>query len=252
MNKLLSEISATQTPVTNVIPYVLLLLFLTSCLEGQVTAEEQPLTKQEEAIAYFKDVALGMEFGNVDEVTRKWQKDIFIYVEGEQDSTLMEELDIIIADLNDLIDDGETTLSITHDPDSSNFSIFFGSGQEFESRFSPAIGYTETNYGMFWLSWNPNNEIRQATMYVDIYRPKKVNQRHLLREELTQSLGMAKDSPKYEDSIFNSSYSVSAVTEYSEMDKDVIQLLYHPQMKTGLSVFQVQPVLESIIDDVVQ
>ena len=50
-------------------------------------------------------------------------------------------------------------------------------------------------------------------------------QKHILREELTQSLGLFNDSEKYENSIFYDGYST--VTEYSEIDKELIDMLYN-------------------------
>ena len=63
-------------------------------------------------------------------------------------------------------------------------------------------------------------------MYIDTQRPDVSGQKHLLREELTQSLGLANDSYLFDDSIFQQSWT--NVTKYSQMDKDIIRLLYHP------------------------
>ena len=82
-------------------------------------------------------------------------------------------------------------------------------------------------------------------MYVDIYRANTIEQRHLLREELTQSLGLAKDSFKYPNSIFQSSWTQTL--NYMEIDKDVIRLLYHPNMSTGLNALAVEDVLSNIL-----
>ena len=43
-------------------------------------------------------------------------------------------------------------------------------------------------------------------MYVDIFRANEQGQLHLLREELTQSLGLGQDSEKYLNSIFQCNY----------------------------------------------
>ena len=68
-------------------------------------------------------------------------------------------------------------------------------------------------------------------MYVDIFRADLPGQKHLLREELTQSLGLGNDSPQYIESIFQSAWTTT--TSYSMLDKDVIRLLYHPEMNIG-------------------
>ncbi|SMO61612.1 DUF2927 domain-containing protein [Gracilimonas mengyeensis] len=205
---------------------------------------------QREAIDYFKEIALGFELGSASEITRKWDEDMVIYVGGEKKDYLMTELEDVILELNEMLAADGVEIRTTADSSRSNFYLFLGSGQEFEDRFEPARGQTANNYGLFWVYWNSRNELNRGAMYVDLYRPEQVNQLHLLREELTQSLGLAKDSPKYQNSIFQSSYSGS-VTEYSDLDKALISLLYHPEMDTGLNASEVEPVLERIVTEVV-
>lgn len=49
--------------------------------------------------------------------------------------------------------------------------------------------------------------------------------KHVLREEITQSLGFGNDSIKYPDSIFYENFSI--VTKYSELDKAIIRKHYN-------------------------
>jgi hypothetical protein len=63
-------------------------------------------------------------------------------------------------------------------------------------------------------------------MYVDIYRCESLDgQKHLLREELTQSLGLFNDSYKYENSIFQQRWTET--TEYAPIDRVLIDMLYN-------------------------
>ena len=82
-------------------------------------------------------------------------------------------------------------------------------------------------------------------MYVDINKANTLEQKHLLREEFTQSLGLAKDSGLYDDSIFQSEWT--STTEYSTIDRDLIRLLYHPTMISGLNAAQSETVLRAIL-----
>jgi hypothetical protein len=50
-------------------------------------------------------------------------------------------------------------------------------------------------------------------------------EKHVLREELTQSLGFGNDSIKYPDSIFYENFS--SLTKYSELDKAIIRKHYN-------------------------
>ncbi|WP_234568203.1 DUF2927 domain-containing protein [Rhodohalobacter sp. 614A] len=232
--------------------WIAALLLFASCSDSSTGGSNSGLSEdQENVIQYFKDVALGFEFGNALEITRKWNEDILIFVDGEENQMLRDELDTVVSELNNLLalDDIEistTTDSTTH----FNYYLFLGPGEEYAQIEPNAQGYVESNFGLFFVNMNAANQIVSGTMYVDTNRPAPMNQRHLLREELTQSLGMAKDSDKYSDSIFNSSYSVD-VTEFSEYDEAVIRLLYHPSMKAGFNASQADSVLYGIIDDVI-
>jgi hypothetical protein len=63
-------------------------------------------------------------------------------------------------------------------------------------------------------------------MYVDLYRANEIDeQKHLLREELTQSLGLVNDSWKYKNSIFYQGWTTT--TEYSDIDRELIDILYN-------------------------
>ena len=103
----------------------------------------------------------------------------------------------------------------------------------------------DANLGLFSIFWNNQNQFISGHMYVDIDRAGTTQQKHLLREELTQSLGLAKDSPKYLESIFQSSSTTT--TEYAPIDKELIRLLYHCNMNVGLDEEQTEVTLEEIL-----
>jgi hypothetical protein len=82
-------------------------------------------------------------------------------------------------------------------------------------------------------------------MYVDIIRANSIEQKHLLREEFTQSLGFARDSQLYMESIFQSDWTTTI--EYAPIDQDLIRLLYHPEMSVGLNELEVDNALREIL-----
>lgn len=226
-------------------------LFLNSCSDSGSDNSNSGLSEnQEEVISYFKEIVLGFEFGNAPKVIRKWNQDVKIFVGGDEYPLLMNELNEVIEELNTLIARDNIELSTVADSSEANYYAYFGPGKRYEKLYPGAKDHTDSNFGLFFVNWESNYFVN-GTMYVDTNRPEPRNQRHLLREELTQSLGMAQDSQRYPDSIFQSSYS-TAVTEYSEYDKAVIQLLYHPAMKTGLDESEVDPVLREIIAEVIE
>lgn len=226
------------------------LILIISCSEKRVRGDEQGLSEnQKKTIEYFKEIALGFEFGGGAEEIKKWDHEMIVFVGGEENETLRNELNTIISDLNGLITADSVWVSITTDSTESNFYLYFGRGEDYAEIIEEAGEYIDENYGLFFVDWNTHS-ITDGTMYVDTERPAAKNQRHLLREEFTQSFGLAKDSPRYSDSIFNSDYSVD-VTEYSAMDKAIIELLYRPEIQFGMEEAQVDSVLQEIIAEVV-
>jgi hypothetical protein len=232
--------------------FILLLFtvfYFTSCsVEDSVTpiAPNSELTAfNKDVVSYFKEVALGFEFGNASKITRKWgNNDMKVFVGGAPTKALNNELLKVTSELNTLITDG-FGIEIVTDSTVSNFYIYFGSGTEYSKIFPSQKSNAEGNWGLFSVFWNGNNNIIRGYMYVDIYRAEPLAQRHLLREELTQSLGLARDSDKYIDSIFQQKWTL--VTDYNKIDKELIRLLYHPRVNSGFDPNQTESVLTQIL-----
>lgn len=198
-----------------------------------------------DAILYFKEIALGFESSEASQIVRKWKEDLVIYMEGTRKDDLMLELDWILENINDLTGD-LWKARITDDESESNFTIFFGSGDEF-AEFNPgAEDLVASNWGLFSVNWSVDNELISGVMYVDIDRANVLEEQHLLREGLTQSLGLGRDSDKYVSSIFQRDFNTKAVL-YSKLDKALIIMLYHPEMEIGLDAGSVDPILKRLV-----
>lgn len=173
-----------------------------------------------EAKAYFREIALGNEFSNkVSSTPYRWTKNMKIYCYGLCSPMMMNELDRIVKELNDIIN--PITISVVSKRSEANFIIYLGSAQSF-ARNHPDIhaDRLKNNWGYFQIY---NNE---GLMYVDVIRTKEEDaQKHLLREELTQSLGLCNDSYKYDNSIFYQGWTTT--TEYAPIDRELIDMLYN-------------------------
>jgi hypothetical protein len=175
-----------------------------------------------EAKRYFNKVAYGNEFDANDNSLSKWNQDINIYVVGEKRTILMKELNKIIGELNGLIN--TIDINIVSNESDANFIILFGSAEDYNNYDEESIGYTDHNQGLF-IAYGGSN-LTRATMYVDVERTTRDDaQKHLLREELTQSLGLCNDSYDYPESIFYQGWTET--TEYADIDKELIQMLYN-------------------------
>ena len=97
-------------------------IFLSSCdTEEDIIApklDEYDL----EVISYFKEIALGFEFGFESKITRKWCSDLKVFIGGETNSILMEELDNIISEISSLSTDN-FNIEIVSDSSLSNYYI---------------------------------------------------------------------------------------------------------------------------------
>lgn len=220
----------------------MLVIFVSSCSSDDDMTSSIEIA-DEEVIEYFKDIALGFEFGSATRVTRKWNTDMKIFVGGNPSDALTSELNKIVSEINNLTTDG-FSVSIVDSSSQSNFFIFFGSGDDYADLYPGQEGFVESNWGLFSIFWL-DDQLNSGHMYVDIFRANAIEQRHLLREELTQSLGLARDSFRYDDSIFQSEWT--RTTEYSEIDRELIRLLYHPDMNVGLDENEVDPILRNIL-----
>ena len=65
-------------------------------------------------------------------------------------------------------------------------------------------------------------------------------------EEIAQGLGLSNDSPKARPSIFNDDDEFALLTEYDEI---LLNILYDPRLRSGMSLNTAAPVLRQIINE---
>lgn len=158
---------------------------------------------------------------------------MLIYVVNTTYTQLMEELEGIIAEINSL--SSGITLRRVSTQAESNYLIYFGNRTTYYTQYEPAVAsLVEANYGVFWVNWDGRYRIYRGSMYVDTERTEHIDcQKHLLREELTQSLGMMQDTDDYPSSIFYQSWTCSP--RYSDLDKQLIRWQLSPSIKPGMT-----------------
>lgn len=173
----------------------------------------------EEAKEYFREITLKTEFDGDRKNAFVWTTDMKIFVDGQKSEYLMNELRKIVAELNVIID--PINIKIVSNKSESNYIVYFGSHTDFKAKYklySPQR--LDNNWGYFEVSSN------SGKMYVDLVRNGDVeSHKHLLREELTQSLGLFNDSWDYPESIFYQGWTTT--TEYAPIDRELIDMLYN-------------------------
>ena len=208
-----------------------LILFLIIIILISCTHQIDTNNYSKEEIDYFTEIALGAEFGDEISVIKKWTGDIRIKINGEPTKADLQTINSIISDLNYLI--SEIKIKIV-DKD-ENLIITFSPESDF-AEIDP--NYVPTNFGFFWALWHDDNfVIYDASILISSADITQKERSHLIREELTQSLGLMNDSNKYKDSIFYQEWT--DIAEYSEIDKAVIKLLYQKKIEPGMSKEQV-------------
>lgn len=191
------------------------------------------VTSQDSITDYYKEITSKSEY-TLDKdtssyVPKRWKKDVKIFVKGFPDSVVCSELDKVVSELNELIETIE--IKITDNESEANLIAYFGWFIDYDKIEPKVVSFTANNYGLFCVYSDRSSNLVNGSFYVDIVRcnwfPTNeaiVFKKHLLREELTQSLGLFNDSMKYPNSIF---YQVwSETTEFSELDKELIRRHY--------------------------
>lgn len=208
---------------------------------------EEPIIEEEEFVLdsiqqYFVDVALNFEFSsNRIPRLKKWTDDIRIFVVHNGEQELLEELDTIIHEINSLSTSIE--LRCVEMISMTNFVIVFGSAEDYLKIEPRAKERIESNLGLFWIYWT--FQINYGTMYVDVERMTDLEcQKHLLREELTQSLGLTNDTCDFPNSMFYQKWTCG--TEYSPEDKMLIRYILDPRFKHEMLIDEVIEVFKNL------
>lgn len=216
-------------------------IFILGCESSSIPIQPPNLSLTKEEKAYFKKIALGTEFGTADKKIIKWQEDIHVFLTGETNKILEQELNRIIQELDTLT--FGIQIKRIRQISEANFIVFLGHGTDYVAQYEPkAKSYIKNHWGFVRLNLD-NPLIYSATMYVDIFRAKEIKtQKHLLREELTQGLGLLNDAYDYDNSIFQQKWTET--TDYTDIDRKIIQTLYHPKVKVNMSFSEIEMVLD--------
>ena len=196
-----------------------------------------------DAKKYFLDIAFGPEYyvsGNkcleVNPYLHKWTNDITIRIQGYPTNTDIETVNSVVEQLNDLTQ----TINISTVEKGGNIQIYFVP----ENQFAEILpSYIPTNWGFFWVLWDSKGNIYRSTILVDSSRISQRARNHLIIEEITQSLGLMKDSYEYIDSIFYQGFTYSQ--SLTPLDRDIVELLYNydPGFISGTSLQEAKTIL---------
>tara|TARA_Y100000592_G_scaffold100659_1_gene181813 strand:+ start:13828 stop:14670 length:843 start_codon:yes stop_codon:yes gene_type:complete len=224
----------------------------------------------ETAFNYLKEVAFGFETGSASEVIRKWMDDVYIKVHACNSSGVTTDINAddyaeivsIVSELNSLIDTINITLLNTSVTDicEDETHAGYGGGACYKSGYpQPNINFWITTRsrwetisgldasglgGQFTVNYgSTTGHMTAARLWVN--SGESTNRNSFIREELTQAFGLGKDSESYEDSIFYETEGDGGfATAYSDLDKQIIQMLYDPRLKPMMTKEQAEEALK--------
>lgn len=151
----------------------------------------------------------------------RWNKDIKIYASGDISKANKKEMVRVIIALNRLIKPIKITL--VQRPEMANSFIYFGAIDAYNKSPLTSKKLNDTYFGHFHIKIF-QQEIQQSNIYINTSETSEKRQKHIIREELTQSLGLINDAYDYPESIFYQGYSETK--EFTLLDRKLIGLLY--------------------------
>lgn len=213
-----------------------------------------PTVYEEELISYFKEIALQSEYDDNPQKVIKWQKPmiLFVIIDGEYENQ-MSAIKKTIYEINRLATDG-FKIEITNNISKSN-SILFLCTKEKVAELNPYFYNLLTDDIDYEISGLAYSEfmtkkyiINKSLIFINSEFSIDIQESTIL-EEITQSLGLAFDSKTYSNSIFyqNKSQEEVTINEYSEMDRDIVRLLYHPKIKPGMNSTEIEKEIKRIL-----
>ena len=197
-----------------------------------------PRASFSDEMRYFMEIALGSEYGLGDFTVKKWVDDIRVELIGNPTVADLETVRQVIADLNGLIG---TQVNMRLVNANGNVKMHFIPHNNFYKYEPNGIVFYG---GFFWGWWNYAGEITMARVVIGSDRIEQGHRNHLIREELTQILGLMNDSDRYEQSIFYQKHTVT--DRYSAMDESVIRMLYSNAVTAGMTDFKIKAVLSEM------
>ncbi len=189
----------------------------TTVVEGYTDAE----------IAYFREIAGGGEYNPDVGVIHRWLGDVRITVHGDATEADLAMLRGIVDEINVLVEDIE--IGVVRD--GGNVELHFAPQETFGD-IEP--NYVPGNSGFFWVTWDAAGAIESARVLIASDGVTQEERAHLIREEVTQCLGLMNDSWEYPDSIFYQGWT--AGLEYAAIDRAVVEMMYRQEVRPGMSV----------------
>ena len=193
----------------------------------------------EDVILYFNEVVLDAEFVNSGDSTvlQKWVDPITYWISGEPTDEDLDRMAYIVETLN--VIEGFPGIRAGNSETTSNLWIYFCTQQEMIDR----LGFGDSMDGGVTFWYNGDNEINYGIICVRTDLSQFLRNSVLL-EEIYNGLGPVQDTALRSDSIISQSYN--EVQQMTQIDLLILQLLYHPDMKCGMTAAECEAVIRQL------
>lgn len=217
------------------------LVLIVFCLTGSAFAAANfaPITAREgkyQALDCLKYCGFGAEYNSVSDALTRWEDDINIYVTGSPTQSDLQMLDDFIMQLSFRVQFLPPIARVSQESQ-ANIVIYYGPLNTLPEHVSE---YVEGNWGMFTYYMRSNVRYKaEIGIASDVTSQQQRN--HLMMEELVGALAMANDHDLYSDSIVYQPWT--EVQQLSEIDWLMINMIYHPDLRVGMSYAEVYDAL---------
>jgi hypothetical protein len=216
---------------------------------NNVFAVDHPWQKNAFITNSFYEIALGSEYGGAALEVRKWTKPVKIYVEHQVgDKALHNEL--LDAQINDLRKITGLNISRVSSKKQANIKYYFTSQKKLPALVRSTSGkhsvkYLRTAVCLATIRANRDGSINSAAVYIPVNQARMhAKLVSCIVEEITQVLGLPRDSDEVFPSIFNDHTPNQTLTG---LDVVLLKILYNNQIKAGMNKAKLRPILKRVI-----
>lgn len=201
----------------------------------------------------FFEVALGFEYRSVSQKVRKWTQPVRIYVDhqvGSKEDKLLHD-NLLNAHIKDLRDITNIDIRRVKSSKRANIKYYFTSQKKLPALVKKVSGnaplkHLKTSVCMATMRASSSGKISAAVVYIAVNQARMhAKLVSCIVEELTQVLGLPRDSDKVFPSIFNDRSTNDLLTG---LDIVLLKLLYHPSIKAGMGKSELRPILKSLLN----
>jgi hypothetical protein len=178
-----------------------------------------------EEINYFNEITLKNELNSkIRQIPVKFKSDVKIFIFGNYEPYMLDEVKRVVDDLNDIID--PIDLSIVNNRSESNVVMYFGDYESFILDNPDLKGISKLkNCDGFFITKSRGNEIKSSRVFINLPNQDSANDLlDCVREELVQQLGFFNDGNIPESCFYQKE---NEILKFSEIDVKLINMLYN-------------------------